>query len=78
MTKDEAIEWIADLFEESPENITAETPRDEIPAWDSLGILTLMSRLDEDFEILLSDEEVQELRSVQDILDSLQRYGKLE
>ncbi len=78
MTKDEAIEWIADLFEEWPENITAETPRDEIPAWDSLGILTLMSRLDEDFEILLSDEEVQELRSVQDILDSLQRYGKLE
>jgi len=78
MNIDEALEWIADLFEESPENIKSDTPRDEIPAWDSLGILTLMSRLDEDFEILLSDDEVQDLRSVNDILDALRRHGKLQ
>jgi acyl carrier protein len=78
MTKDEALEWIAELFEESVENITPETPRDDIPAWDSLGILTLMARLDEDFEILLEEEEVQELRSVNDILEALMRHGKLQ
>jgi acyl carrier protein len=78
MNTDEALVWIADLFEKSPENINAETPRAEIAAWDSLGILTLMSRLDEDFEILLSDEEVQQLRSVNDILAALRRYGKLQ
>ena len=78
MTKEEALEWIAELFEESVENITPETPRDEIPAWDSLGILTLMARLDEDFEILLEEEEVQELRSVNDILEALRRHSKLE
>jgi acyl carrier protein len=78
MTANEALEWIAELFEEPVENITAETPRDEIPAWDSLGILTLMARLDEDFEILLEEEEVQELRSVGDILDALRRHGKLD
>ena len=78
MTTDEALEWIAELFEESVENITPETPRVDIPAWDSLGILTLMARLDEDFEILLEEEEVQELRSVNDILEALRRYGKLQ
>ena len=78
MTTDEALEWIAELFEEPVENITPETPRVDIPAWDSLGILTLMARLDEDFEILLEEEEVQELRSVNDILEALRRYGKLQ
>jgi acyl carrier protein len=78
MNTDEALEWIAELFEESVENISPDTPRDEIPAWDSLGILTLMARLDEDFEILLEEEEVQELRSINDILDALKRHGKLE
>ena len=78
MNAEEALAWIAELFEEAVENISPETPRDEIPAWDSLGILTLMARLDEDFEILLEEEEVQELRSVGDILDALKRYEKLD
>ena len=78
MTELEAIAWLADILEESPESVTPETPRDEIPAWDSLGILTLMARLDEDFEILLEEEEVQELRGVNDILEALKRHGKLK
>jgi acyl carrier protein len=78
MNTEDALEWIAELFEESVENISAETPRDDIPAWDSLGILTLMARLDEDFEILLEEEEVQELRGVNDILEALKRHGKLQ
>ena len=78
MNAEEALAWIAELFEEAVENISPETPRDEIPAWDSLGILTLMARLDEDFEILLEEEEVQELRSIGDILDALKRYEKLD
>ena len=78
MTTNEALEWIADLFEESPEEINPDTPRDEIPAWDSLGVLTLMSRLDEDFDILLTDDEVQELRSINDILKALKRHNKLD
>ena len=78
MNTEEALEWIAEIFEEPVENITLETARDDIPAWDSLGILTLMARLDEDFEILLEEEEVQELRSVGDILDALKRHDKLD
>ena len=78
MNAEEALAWIAELFEEAVENISPETPRDEIPAWDSLGILTLIARLDEDFEILLEEEEVQELRSIGDILDALKRHNKLE
>ncbi len=77
MTQKEALEWIARLFEEKPERVTPDTVRDDIPAWDSLGILTLMADLDSQLGIQLSDDEVQGMKSVKDILDILQRNGKL-
>jgi len=71
--KDE-IEWIADVFEMSVNEISSEMKREDIEAWDSLGTLTLMSRLDEDFEILLSEDEIQNLRSVKDIIEILRTH----
>ena len=62
MNLDEALNWIADLFEESIENIKPGTTREDIPGWDSLGVLSLMSALDEEFDIILTEEELQELR----------------
>lgn len=77
MTQEEAIKWIADIFEEPIERITPETSRMEVNAWDSLGILTLMARFDEDLSILLAESELQEMKSVGDILETLKRHGKL-
>jgi len=77
MTQREAVEWIAELFEVSPQELAPDTPRDEIPAWDSLGTLTLMASLDSDFDIVLSDEEVQTIKSVGDILEVMRRNGRL-
>ena len=77
MTVAQALTWIANLFEEHADNIRPDTRHDDIPAWDSLGILTLMAGLDEDFDIRLSEDEIQNLRTVEDILAALRRYGRL-
>ena len=78
MTLSEALEWIANLFEEAVEKIKPETTRDEIDAWDSLGVLTLIAALDEKFNILMTEKEIGELKKVNDIIDILKRNGKLE
>ena len=78
MKLEEALMWIADLFEESVEDINPETLKEDIPAWDSLGVLTLMAELDENFGILLTDEEMQKLKKVNDIFDILRRDGSLD
>ncbi len=77
MTQQEAVEWIAKLFEVSPEQLTPDTLRDDIPAWDSLGVLTLMASLDSDHGIVLTDDDVQAIKKVGDILDVMRRNGKL-
>ena len=77
MNLEEALKWIADLFEESVENIQPETSKEDILAWDSLGILTLMASLDEDFDIILTEEEIQQLRNVNSIFEILRKNGQL-
>ncbi len=77
VTKDprELLAWVADVFETPVESIQPQTPRDEIATWDSLGILTLIARMDEDFHILLTDDEIQRLRSVGDVIDLVRERG---
>jgi acyl carrier protein len=77
MTREDAIKWIADIFEEPAERMTPDTPRSEITAWDSLGVLTLMARFDEDLSILLSEAELQEFHRIGDVLEAMKRHGKL-
>lgn len=77
MNNQECLQWIADLFEESVEDLRPETSRDDILAWDSLGSLTLIAGMDDDFGILLNDEDIQGMKKVNDILVILQKNGKI-
>ncbi|MFV2082348.1 MAG: hypothetical protein ACC669_10850 [bacterium] len=77
MNSKEALAWIADVFEEEPEELTPETPRGDIPGWDSMGILALMAGLDRDFDILLTADDMQSMTKVDDILQILNRNGKI-
>ena len=78
MKLDEALKWVADIFEEPEEKIRPQTNRDDIKGWDSLGTLTLMARLDEEFGIILPEEKLTEMNSVQDILNILKDNNCLE
>ena len=77
-TVDEALDWLSDVFEEPPGRITPNmVKKEDILGWDSLGTLTLMARLDAELGILLSDDELQKLLIVNDILNVMRHHGKL-
>lgn len=73
----DALQWIAEVFEESPGRIDEGTRREQIPGWDSLGTLSLIAGLDERFDIQLSEQDIESLKSVADLLDLLRRHGAL-
>ena len=77
MTSTEALRWTERLFELQERTIEEETTREEIDAWDSLGVLTLMAGLNEDFGIEMTDLELQSLKTVKDILALIQNKGLL-
>lgn len=78
MKTEDALSWLAEVFEEQPGRITLDTLRKDIPTWDSLGTLTLIAGLDEKFDIHLSEAEIEGLEKVTDVLDILRRSGKLD
>ena len=78
MTEEEVLHWLTELFEEPKGTLQKETLRDDIPNWDSLGVLNLMADIDQKFEILLSDNELQAMRSIDNIFKVLESHGKLK
>lgn len=77
MTQNEALAWIAEVFEEPVENVQPGTPRDAIAMWDSLGVLALMAALDEQLDISIDSDEVTAIDSVGGILNVLHRHDKI-
>ena len=73
----EVLAWLADVFQESADQLTPETPRDAIAMWDSLGVLTLMAELDEKFDIVVSDQELRAMKKIGDVLTLLRQHGKV-
>ena len=78
MTQQEALAWVAEVFQEPVENIQPETSRENVPGWDSLGVLTLISDLDSNFNIQLSDDEISQIITVNNILAILHHHGILQ
>ena len=77
MTQEEAIHWIAGILQEPPDRLTPDTQREEVNAWDSMGVLMLMAGMDEQFKIVLSDTDMKSMRKVDDILAVLRKHNKL-
>lgn len=78
MNTQDALHWISEVFEESPGRISAATARNDIPGWDSLGTLSLIAALDEKFDIHLTEQEIEGMSSIEDILIILRRHSALQ
>ena len=52
MKEDEALLLITKTFNEKPGSIGLDTLKDDIPNWDSIGTISLMAELDEQFGVL--------------------------
>lgn len=68
MTKDVFFARLAETLEwEEPSALTAETVLSEV--WDSMGQINVISMLDDELGLTLELEELEDINTVQDILD---------
>jgi len=64
----------ADVFKfDGP--VTVETSREEVPKWDSLQHIALVTAIEQQFGLSLTLDEMVEIRSVKDICNVLDRHG---
>jgi acyl carrier protein len=77
MSEADVIKWLEGVFNEEPGAIAVDTPRDALPEWDSLGVLNLMADMDAQFGILLSNDDLEAMNEIGDIIKILKDHEKL-
>jgi acyl carrier protein len=73
MDTQKALEWISDVLGTNGRSVTLEDTRHSISEWDSLGALLLLSRLEEDLNIVISADEIAAVGSVREICDLMEK-----
>lgn len=70
--KEKIFEIIARVCEVSVSAITLNSTIGDFPAWDSMGHLTILSSVEEAFEINFEPEEMMELEAASDIVKAVE------
>ncbi|MEQ1517385.1 MAG: acyl carrier protein [Usitatibacteraceae bacterium] len=71
LTIDQALQMLAEAFNEPVDELPPERLRDTIVGWDSMGALMLIAELDDRFGIELPADESRRMRSIGDALEFL-------
>lgn len=71
LTLDEALQMLAEAFNEPVAELPPERLRDTIVGWDSMGALMLIAELDDRFGVELGADDSRRMRSIGDALEFL-------
>jgi len=78
MSERDVLIMIAEALLIDPAQIAPTTRKEDVDAWDSMGVMSIMAMLEDEFGISLSLEEGQEIEAVGDIIALLRQRGKLQ
>lgn len=70
-TLEKVIEIIAGICDVEKSEINENSTIGDFPAWDSVGHLTILSSVEEAFDISFEPEEMMELEDVKDIVEAV-------
>lgn len=69
---EKVIEIVASTCEVDKSEVTGDSTVGDFPAWDSIGHLTILSTIEEEFNISFEPEEMMELEDVNDIVKAIE------
>lgn len=77
ITRDDALRMLEEAFAADPNSLTADSAREDLPGWDSMGALMLIAELDSRFGLILTPEESKTMAYARDVLKLLDARGCL-
>ena len=67
---------LASILEEAPERLGDERTLRDIPTWDSMTHMVLVSRLEQYYQVEFSGDEIADFQTIGDIRQALRKRGK--
>lgn len=71
-TQEKVFDIIAKVCETEVTNVTLESTIGDFPGWDSMGHLTILQQVEEEFDINFEPEEMMELEDANDIVKAVE------
>ena len=75
MNAEKALEWLTDVLTVQGRILTLNDTRMSVSEWDSLGVLMILSRLEEDHGIIVTADQLAGIESVKEICELLEKHG---
>jgi acyl carrier protein len=73
MNFQKALDWLTEVLTVQGRVLTLKDTRMSVAEWDSLGVLMILSRLEEDHGIVISADEMAQITSVKEICEILEK-----
>jgi acyl carrier protein len=73
METQKALAWITDALGVQDRIVSLEDTRNSVAEWDSLGSLLLLSRLEEDYKLVVSADQIAAINSVKEVCELLEK-----
>ena len=71
--KQKIINTLADVLGESPDAITPESVRQDLPSWDSLSNIRLIVALEQEFSVSIGVAEIADVESVEGLVSLIEQ-----
>ncbi|MBI1184764.1 acyl carrier protein [bacterium] len=73
MSKQKFLLLLDDLFEEDPGTLSGEERLEDLEIWDSLTALGFIALIDDEFNLIISGDEIEKCLTVNDLIGLVQQ-----
>ena len=71
--KEKVFEIVAECLEKNVSDLTMDTDMDELEEWDSMRNVMILSRLEEEFDIMIPEDDIFDLVTVGAIVEVIEK-----
>ena len=71
--KEKVFEIVAECLEKNVSDLTMDTDMDDVEKWDSMRNVMILSRLEEEFDIMIPEDDIFDLVTVGAIVEEIEK-----
>ena len=71
--KEKVFEIVAECLEKNVSDLTMDTDMDDVEEWDSMRNVMILSRLEEEFDIMIPEDDIFDLVTVGAIVEEIEK-----
>lgn len=71
--KDQVLQIIAECLELPVEQLSLDTDMDDVEGWDSMRNVMILSRLEDDFDVMIPEDDIFDLVTIGAIVEEIEK-----